>query len=141
MIPDGKGPEENNSPEARREAKLVPRGKGNERPDRPGRLAAMLANWLGVKLTGHDKGPDVLPLCDGLVVVALVVLADEEEEEDEEEGAVAVVVVVMWRDPFNANWYDDTAGCCPVDGSVIAEPRPLPPPPPTLPPFCLKAVH
>lgn len=123
-----------NSPEANREAKLVPRGKwGSDKPERAGKLAARLANWLGVKLTGHETRAGAaalfLPPLFELAWWWWLVVAEEEEGE-EEEVIVALLQVeeavegVAWRDPFAyAVW------CCwPADGSVIAVLRPATPP-------------
>jgi hypothetical protein len=107
-------------------------------------LAARLANWLGVKLTGHETSAGAettavvfFPPPPLLLVAWWLVVTDDEEEE------VVVVVAqeeeVAWRGPlaYDAVWW-------PTDGSVIEVPRPAPPPPP-FPDFfsfeLLKAVH
>ena len=145
-----------NSPEASREAKLVPRGKGSERADKPGRFAAMLANWLAVRLTGHDKDPAtavlavllllLLPLAAGRLVIVAVLLWLAEVEQvvvdtvpaETFDNAEVVAVEWLWRAPFI--WNDEeTAGCCCCWPSPVPPPTPPPPPPPPplpwLPPF------
>lgn len=97
-------------------------------------MAARLANWLGVKLTGHETSagaettavvffpPPPPPL---LLVAWWLVVTDDEEEEEEVVVVVAQEEEVAWRGPlaYDAVWW-------PTDGSVIEVPRPAPPPPP-----------
>ena len=89
-------------------------------------MAARLANWLGVKLTGHETsagaGTAAAFLPPPLLAWWLVVTDEEEEEEEEVVVVVLAQEEVAWRGPlaYDAVWW-------PTDGSVIEVPRPAPP--------------
>ncbi|EFX84639.1 hypothetical protein DAPPUDRAFT_238824 [Daphnia pulex] len=94
-------------------------------PDRAGRLAARLANWLGVKLTGHETSagaettaavffPPPPPPPPLLLVAWWLVVTDDEEEEEEEVVVLVAQEEVAWRGPlaYDAVWW-------PTDGSLL----------------------